>query len=76
MMLCFLSLCCRYWPFGPEGCQTHGVQGMVSILAGISFLGAVAWDRYHMYCTSEYRILCYIWQLYILDILYRLSNLK
>uniref|UniRef100_A0A8B9K127 G-protein coupled receptors family 1 profile domain-containing protein n=1 Tax=Astyanax mexicanus TaxID=7994 RepID=A0A8B9K127_ASTMX len=31
----------RYWPFGPEGCQIHGVQGMTSILAGISFLGAV-----------------------------------
>ncbi|XP_036427863.1 retinal G protein coupled receptor b [Colossoma macropomum] len=43
----------RYWPFGPEGCQIHGVQGMVSILAGISFLGAVAWDRYHMYCTKQ-----------------------
>lgn len=31
----------------------HGFQGMISILAAISFLGAVAWDRYHQYCTSE-----------------------
>ncbi|XP_062859453.1 retinal G protein coupled receptor b [Trichomycterus rosablanca] len=43
----------RYWPFGPEGCQIHAFQGLVSILAAISFLGAVAWDRYHMYCTKQ-----------------------
>ncbi|XP_030629790.1 retinal G protein coupled receptor b [Chanos chanos] len=43
----------RYWPFGPEGCQIHGFQGMVSILAAISFLGAIAWDRYHQYCTRQ-----------------------
>ncbi|XP_060794698.1 retinal G protein coupled receptor b [Neoarius graeffei] len=43
----------RYWPFGPQGCQFHAFQGLVSILAGISFLGAVAWDRYHMYCTKQ-----------------------
>ncbi|KAK3528674.1 hypothetical protein QTP70_007716 [Hemibagrus guttatus] len=43
----------RYWPFGPKGCQIHAFQGLVSILAGISFLGAVAWDRYHMYCTKQ-----------------------
>lgn len=43
----------RYWPFGSEGCQIHAFQGMVSILAAISFLGAIAWDRYHQYCTSE-----------------------
>ncbi|KAI5608043.1 retinal G protein coupled receptor b, partial [Silurus asotus] len=48
-----LCVCCRYWPFGSEGCQIHAFQGMVSILAGISFLGAVAWDRYHMYCTKQ-----------------------
>ncbi len=28
---------------------------MVSILAAISFLAAIAWDRYHQYCTSEYK---------------------
>ncbi|XP_051968838.1 RPE-retinal G protein-coupled receptor-like [Xyrauchen texanus] len=43
----------RYWPFGSEGCQIHAFQGMVSILAAISFLGAVAWDRYHQYCTKQ-----------------------
>ncbi len=52
----------RYWPFGSEGCQIHAFQGMVSILAAISFLAAIAWDRYHQYCTSEYKrasIKCY-----------------
>ncbi|KAK2866755.1 hypothetical protein Q7C36_002811 [Tachysurus vachellii] len=43
----------RYWPFGPEGCQIHAFQGLLSILLGISFLGAVAWDRYHVYCTKQ-----------------------
>lgn len=45
---------CRYWPFGQDGCSYHGFQGMISILASISFLAAIAWDRYHQYCTSEY----------------------
>lgn len=44
----------RAWPFGQEGCAYHGFQGMISVLASISFMAAIAWDRYHQYCTSEY----------------------
>ncbi|KAJ8406804.1 hypothetical protein AAFF_G00297200, partial [Aldrovandia affinis] len=43
----------RHWPFGADGCQTHGFQGMVSALASISLIAAVAWDRYHHYCTKQ-----------------------
>uniref|UniRef100_A0A3P8NNX7 RPE-retinal G protein-coupled receptor n=2 Tax=Astatotilapia calliptera TaxID=8154 RepID=A0A3P8NNX7_ASTCA len=43
----------RYWPFGQDGCAYHGFQGMISILASISFLAAIAWDRYHQYCTRQ-----------------------
>uniref|UniRef100_A0A9J8BPD1 Retinal G protein coupled receptor b n=2 Tax=Cyprinus carpio TaxID=7962 RepID=A0A9J8BPD1_CYPCA len=43
----------RYWPFGSEGCQIHAFQGMVSILAAVCFLAAIAWDRYHQYCTKQ-----------------------
>ncbi|KAK6487533.1 retinal G protein coupled receptor a [Huso huso] len=41
----------RYWPYGSEGCQTHGFQGFVTALASISSCAAIAWDRYHKYCT-------------------------
>lgn len=43
----------RYWPYGSDGCQTHGFQGFVTALASIHFIAAIAWDRYHQYCTSE-----------------------
>ncbi|XP_064175286.1 RPE-retinal G protein-coupled receptor-like [Anguilla rostrata] len=43
----------RHWPYGPEGCQNHGFQGMVSVLASMNFIAAVAWDRYHQYCTKQ-----------------------
>lgn len=43
----------RYWPFGQEGCSMHAFQGMISVLASISFLAAIAWDRYHQYCTRQ-----------------------
>ncbi|XP_076854695.1 retinal G protein coupled receptor b [Brachyhypopomus gauderio] len=43
----------RYWPFGSQGCQIHAYQGMISVLAVISFLCAVGWDRYHMYCAKQ-----------------------
>ncbi|KAJ8264356.1 hypothetical protein GJAV_G00148200 [Gymnothorax javanicus] len=43
----------RHWPFGSGGCQKHAFQGMVSVLASISFIGAIAWDRYHQYCTKQ-----------------------
>lgn len=52
-----LTIFSRYWPFGQEGCAFHGFQGMVSVLASISFMAAIAWDRYHQYCTSEYNTL-------------------
>ncbi|KAG7216321.1 hypothetical protein INR49_021725, partial [Caranx melampygus] len=41
----------RYWPYGSEGCQTHGFQGFMTALASIHFIAAIAWDRYHQYCT-------------------------
>lgn len=44
----------RYWPYGSEGCQTHGFQGFVTALASIHFIAAIAWDRYHQYCTSKF----------------------
>ncbi|XP_028845411.1 retinal G protein coupled receptor b [Denticeps clupeoides] len=43
----------RHWPFGSNGCQNHAFHGMVSILASISFLSAISWDRYHQYCTNQ-----------------------
>ncbi|XP_046888483.1 retinal G protein coupled receptor b [Hypomesus transpacificus] len=43
----------RYWPFGQEGCSTHAFQGMISVLASISFMATIAWDRYHQYCTRQ-----------------------
>lgn len=41
----------RYWPYGSDGCQTHGFQGFATALASIHFIAAIAWDRYHQYCT-------------------------
>ncbi|KAF7204222.1 retinal G protein coupled receptor b [Nothobranchius furzeri] len=43
----------RYWPFGQSGCDYHAFQGMISVLASISFMAAIAWDRYHQYCTRQ-----------------------
>lgn len=55
--LCFdgvpLAHTYRYWPYGSEGCQTHGFQGFMTALASIHFIAAIAWDRYHQYCTSK-----------------------
>lgn len=58
-----LTLSHRYWPFGQDGCAFHGFQGMISVLASISFMAAIAWDRYHQYCTSEYNLLPGKWTL-------------
>lgn len=52
----------RYWPFGQDGCAYHGFQGMIAVLASISFMAAIAWDRYHQYCTSEYNVLAVLTQ--------------
>ncbi|XP_061910790.1 retinal G protein coupled receptor b [Entelurus aequoreus] len=43
----------RHWPFGQQGCVYHGYQGMISVLASVSFMAAIAWDRYHQYCTRQ-----------------------
>nr|XP_020460844.1 RPE-retinal G protein-coupled receptor-like isoform X2 [Monopterus albus] len=43
----------RYWPFGQDGCSYQAFQGMTSVLASISFIAAIAWDRYHQYCTRQ-----------------------
>lgn len=48
-----ISLGSRYWPYGSEGCQTHGFQGFMTALASLNFIAAIAWDRYHQYCTSK-----------------------
>ncbi|KAM9809162.1 retinal G protein coupled receptor a [Syngnathus typhle] len=58
----------RYWPYGSEGCQTHGFQGFMTALASIHFIAAIAWDRYHQYCTrtklqwsSAVTLVIFIW---------------
>ncbi|KAF2982872.1 hypothetical protein EK904_005807 [Melospiza melodia maxima] len=43
----------RYWPYGSDGCQIHGFHGFLTALASISSSAAVAWDRYHHYCTRS-----------------------
>ncbi|KAF4105850.1 retinal G protein coupled receptor a isoform X1 [Onychostoma macrolepis] len=58
----------RYWPYGSDGCQTHGFQGFMTALASIHFIAAIAWDRYHQYCTrtklqwsSAITLVIFIW---------------
>ncbi|KAG9341034.1 hypothetical protein JZ751_019788, partial [Albula glossodonta] len=58
----------RYWPYGSDGCQTHGFQGFMTALASINFIAAIAWDRYHQYCTrtklqwsSAVTLVIFIW---------------
>ncbi|XP_045882194.1 RPE-retinal G protein-coupled receptor isoform X1 [Meles meles] len=41
------------WPYGSDGCQAHGFQGFVTALASICGTAAVAWGRYHHYCTRS-----------------------
>lgn len=43
----------RRWPYGSEGCQAHGFQGFVASLASICSSAAIAWGRYHHYCTRK-----------------------
>ncbi|XP_054975413.1 RPE-retinal G protein-coupled receptor isoform X2 [Sorex araneus] len=43
----------RRWPFGPDGCQAHGFQGFATALASICSSAAIAWGRYHHYCTRR-----------------------
>ncbi|XP_035255329.1 RPE-retinal G protein-coupled receptor-like [Anguilla anguilla] len=58
----------RYWPYGSDGCQTHGFQGFMTALASLNFIAAIAWDRYHQYCTrtrlqwsSSVSLVIFIW---------------
>nr|XP_014341846.1 PREDICTED: RPE-retinal G protein-coupled receptor isoform X2 [Latimeria chalumnae] len=41
----------RYWPYGSDGCQFHGFHGFTTALASINSCAAIAWDRYHQYCS-------------------------
>ncbi|CAH7354422.1 Rgr [Phodopus roborovskii] len=41
------------WPYGSEGCQTHGFQGFATALSSICGSAAIAWGRYQHYCTRR-----------------------
>ncbi|KAM5236811.1 RPE-retinal G protein-coupled receptor [Ctenodactylus gundi] len=43
----------RRWPYGSGGCQVHGFQGFATALASITGSAAIAWGRYHHYCTRN-----------------------
>ncbi|KAL2769886.1 RPE-retinal G protein-coupled receptor isoform 3, partial [Daubentonia madagascariensis] len=43
----------RRWPYGSDGCQAHGFQGFLMALASICGSAAIAWGRYHHYCTRS-----------------------
>uniref|UniRef100_A0A8C5SJ10 RPE-retinal G protein-coupled receptor n=1 Tax=Laticauda laticaudata TaxID=8630 RepID=A0A8C5SJ10_LATLA len=43
----------RYWPYGSDGCQIHGFQGFLTSLTSINCAAAIAWDRYHQYCSRR-----------------------
>ncbi|XP_077203992.1 RPE-retinal G protein-coupled receptor isoform X1 [Paroedura picta] len=43
----------RHWPYGSDGCQMHGFHGFLMSLTSMSSAAAVAWDRYHHYCTRS-----------------------
>ncbi|XP_039728203.1 RPE-retinal G protein-coupled receptor isoform X2 [Pteropus medius] len=43
----------RRWPYGSDGCQAHGFQGFTTALASICSSAAIAWGRYHHYCTRS-----------------------
>ncbi|XP_007952426.1 RPE-retinal G protein-coupled receptor [Orycteropus afer afer] len=48
-----VSSLCRCWPYGSDGCQAHGFQGFLMALASICSCAAIAWERYHHYCTRS-----------------------
>ncbi|XP_040826402.1 RPE-retinal G protein-coupled receptor isoform X1 [Ochotona curzoniae] len=48
-----LRVSCRRWPYGSDGCQAHGFQGFATALASICGSAAIAWGRYHHYCTRS-----------------------
>ncbi|XP_043912456.1 RPE-retinal G protein-coupled receptor [Protopterus annectens] len=67
-MVAAFSSFLRYWPYGSEGCQMHGFQGFVAALSGINSCAAIAWDRYHQYCSrtklqwgSAISVIIFIW---------------
>ncbi|XP_034876183.1 RPE-retinal G protein-coupled receptor isoform X1 [Mirounga leonina] len=43
----------RRWPYGSEGCQALGFQGFLTALGSICSSAAIAWGRYHHYCTRS-----------------------
>ncbi|XP_069316808.1 RPE-retinal G protein-coupled receptor isoform X3 [Eulemur rufifrons] len=43
----------RHWPYGSDGCQAHGFQGSLTVFASICGSAAIAWGRYHHYCTRS-----------------------
>nr|XP_023995266.1 RPE-retinal G protein-coupled receptor-like [Salvelinus alpinus] len=53
LIAAYASLSYRHWPWGQEGCNNHAFIGMTAVLASISFLATIAWDRYHQYVTNQ-----------------------
>ncbi|XP_024259963.1 RPE-retinal G protein-coupled receptor [Oncorhynchus tshawytscha] len=53
LIAAYASLFYRHWPWGQDGCSNHAFMGMTAVLASISFLATIAWDRYHQYVTSQ-----------------------
>ncbi|KAM4852108.1 RPE-retinal G protein-coupled receptor [Thomomys bottae] len=52
-LIAAISSLLRHWPYGLEGCQAHGFQGFATALTSISGSAAIAWERYHHYCTRS-----------------------
>uniref|UniRef100_A0A8C6QGG1 RPE-retinal G protein-coupled receptor n=1 Tax=Nannospalax galili TaxID=1026970 RepID=A0A8C6QGG1_NANGA len=52
-LIAAISSLFRRWPYGSEGCQAHGFQGFATALASICGTAAIAWGRYHHYCTRS-----------------------
>ncbi|XP_026252841.1 RPE-retinal G protein-coupled receptor isoform X3 [Urocitellus parryii] len=52
-LIAAISSLLRRWPYGSDGCQAHGFQGFVTALSSICGSAAIAWGRYHHYCTRS-----------------------
>uniref|UniRef100_A0A8C9PV83 RPE-retinal G protein-coupled receptor n=1 Tax=Spermophilus dauricus TaxID=99837 RepID=A0A8C9PV83_SPEDA len=52
-LIAAISSLLRRWPYGSDGCQAHGFQGFVTALSSICSSAAIAWGRYHHYCTRS-----------------------
>ncbi|KAM9557983.1 RPE-retinal G protein-coupled receptor-like isoform 2-T3 [Salvelinus alpinus] len=53
LIAAYASLFHSHWPWGQDGCSNHAFMGMTAVLASISFLATIAWDRYHQYVTNQ-----------------------